>query len=217
MNLPNKLTTIRLVSVPLFIIVYLIPYQSLGIDIPVFHVLSSSLSMLDIILFLIFALSALTDYFDGYIARKYHLITTFGKFIDPIADKLLVSVSLIMLVNFSEQNTIILIPSIIIICREIMVSGLREFLATLNVGVPVTRLAKWKTAIQMMAITALLLAGRGSEYVYNEIMDIVEAEEFVRINFEGYIQKLGEIFLCISAVLTVITGYIYFKVGFKNF
>ena len=93
----------------------------------------------------------------------------------------------------------------------------QEILATLNVGVPVTRLAKWKTAIQMMAITALLLAGRGSEYVYNEIMDIVEAEEFVRINLEGYIQKLGEIFLCISAVLTVITGYIYFKVGFKNF
>ena len=79
MNLPNKLTTIRLVSVPLFIIVYLIPYQSLGIQIPVFHILSSSLSLLDIVLFFIFALSALTDYFDGYIARKYHLITTFGK------------------------------------------------------------------------------------------------------------------------------------------
>ena len=98
-----------------------------------------------------------------------------------------------------------------------MVSGLREFLAIINVGVPVTRLAKWKTAIQMMAITALLLASNGSEYVYNEIMDIVEAEEFIRISFEGVIQTLGEIFLCISAVLTVITGYIYFKVGFKNF
>ena len=68
-----------------------------------------------------------------------------------------------------------------------------------------------------MAITALLLASNGSEYVYNEIMDIVEAEEFIRISFEGVIQTLGEIFLCISAVLTVITGYIYFKVGFKNF
>ena len=91
MNLPNKLTTIRLLSVPLFIIVYLIPYQSLGIEIPVFDVLSTSLSLLDIILFLIFALSALTDYLDGYIARKQHLITTFGKFIDPIADKLIVN------------------------------------------------------------------------------------------------------------------------------
>ena len=171
----------------------------------------------NIIVASLFMLASITDYFDGYLARSLKVQSNFGKCLDPIADKLLVSVSLIMLVNFSEQNTIILIPSIIIICREIMVSGLREFLATLNVGVPVTRLAKWKTAIQMMAITALLLAGRGSEYVYNEIMDIVEAEEFVRINLEGYIQKLGEIFLCISAVLTVITGYIYFKVGFKNF
>ena len=112
MNLPNKLTTIRLVSVPLFIIVYLIPYQSLGIDIPVFHVLSSSLSMLDIILFLIFALSALTDYFDGYIARKYHLITTFGKFIDPIADKLIVNTALLLLA--SSQDIHIIIPIIMV-------------------------------------------------------------------------------------------------------
>lgn len=199
-NIPNLLTALRIILIPIIIWSFYMPSR-----------------ITNIIVASLFMLASITDYFDGYLARSLKVQSNFGKCLDPIADKLLVSVSLIMLVNFSEQNTIILIPSIIIICREIMVSGLREFLATLNVGVPVTRLAKWKTAIQMMAITALLLAGRGSEYVYNEIMDIVEAEEFVRINFEGYIQKLGEICLCISAVLTVITGYIYFKVGFKNF
>lgn len=199
-NIPNLLTALRIILIPIIIWSFYMPSR-----------------ITNIIVASLFMLASITDYFDGYLARSLKVQSNFGKCLDPIADKLLVSVSLIMLVNFSEQNTIILIPSIIIICREIMVSGLREFLATLNVGVPVTRLAKWKTAIQMMAITALLLAGRGSEYVYNEIMDIVEAEEFVRINFEGYIQKLGEIFLCISAILTVITGYIYFKVGFKNF
>lgn len=199
-NIPNLLTALRIILIPIIIWSFYMPSR-----------------ITNIIVASLFMLASITDYFDGYLARSLKVQSNFGKCLDPIADKLLVSVSLIMLVNFSEQNTIILIPSIIIICREIMVSGLREFLATLNVGVPVTRLAKWKTAMQMMAITALLLAGRGSEYVYNEIMDIVEAEEFVRINFEGYIQKLGEIFLCISAILTVITGYIYFKVGFKNF
>lgn len=199
-KIPNLLTTLRIVLIPIIIVSFYMPSR-----------------ITNIIVASLFMLASITDYFDGYLARSLKVQSNFGKCLDPIADKLLVSVSLIMLVNFSEQNPFILIPSIIIICREIMVSGLREFLATLNVGVPVTRLAKWKTAIQMMAITALLLAGRGSEYVYNEIMDIVEAEEFVRINLEGYIQKLGEIFLCISAVLTVITGYIYFKVGFKNF
>lgn len=199
-RIPNFLTALRIILIPIIIWSFYMPSR-----------------ITNIIVASLFMLASITDYFDGYLARSLKVQSNFGKCLDPIADKLLVSVSLIMLVNFSEQNTIILIPSIIIICREIMVSGLREFLATLNVGVPVTRLAKWKTAIQMMAITALLLAGRGSEYVYNEIMDIVEAEEFVRINLEGYIQKLGEICLCISAVLTVITGYIYFKVGFKNF
>lgn len=199
-KIPNFLTAMRIILIPLIILSFYVPSK-----------------ITNIIVAALFMSASITDYFDGYLARAFKVQSNFGKCLDPIADKLLVSVSLIMLAYFSNQNILILIPSIIIICREIMVSGLREFLATINVGVPVTRLAKWKTAIQMMAITALLLASNGSEYVYNEIMDIVEAEEFIRISFEGVIQTLGEIFLCISAVLTVITGYIYFKVGFKNF
>lgn len=154
MNLPNKLTTIRLVSVPLFIIVYLIPYQSLGIDIPVFQILSTSLSLLDIILFLIFALSAITDYLDGYIARKYQLITTFGKFIDPIADKLIVNTALLLLA--SSQDIHIIIP-IIMISRDIIVDAIRLVASQKNIVLAASYLGKAKTMTQMIAICLLLL------------------------------------------------------------
>ena len=216
-NVPTKLCFLRIIFAIVIIILLLFPFYRFDIAFPQILYKNILIDLRYIIAGIIFIFASITDYFDGYLARAFKVQSNFGKCLDPIADKLLVSVSLIMLSYFSNQNILILIPSIIIICREIMVSGLREFLATINVGVPVTRLAKWKTAIQMMAITALLLASNGSEYVYNEIMDIVEAEEFIRISFEGVIQTLGEIFLCISAVLTVITGYIYFKVGFKNF
>lgn len=199
-KIPNLLTVIRIILIPIIIYSFYVPSQ-----------------ITNIIVASLFLGASATDYFDGYLARALKVQSNFGKCLDPIADKLLVAVSLIMLVNFSNNNLFILVPAIIIICREIMVSGLREFLATINVGVPVTKLAKWKTAIQMVAITALLLAGNGSEYVYNEIMDIVEAEDYVRISLEGIIQNLGEILLCISALMTIITGYAYFKTGFKNF
>ena len=153
MNLPNKLTTIRLLSVPLFIIVYLIPYQSLGIEIPVFDVLSTSLSLLDIILFLIFALSALTDYLDGYIARKQHLITTFGKFIDPIADKLIVNTTLLLLASTHDIH--IIIP-IIMISRDIIVDAIRLVASQKNVVLAASYLGKAKTMTQMIAIFLLV-------------------------------------------------------------
>ncbi|HSQ97411.1 MAG TPA: CDP-diacylglycerol--glycerol-3-phosphate 3-phosphatidyltransferase [Rickettsiales bacterium] len=199
-KIPNLLTVVRIVLIPVIIYSFYVSSQ-----------------ITNIIVASLFLGASITDYFDGYLARAMKVQSNFGKCLDPIADKLLVAVSLIMLVNFSDNNLFILIPAIIIICREIMVSGLREFLATINVGVPVTRLAKWKTAIQMVAITALLLAGNGSDYVYNEIMDIVEAEDYIRISLEGIIQSLGELLLCISAFMTIITGYAYFKTGFKNF
>lgn len=199
-KIPNLLTVARIVLIPVIIYSFYVSSQ-----------------ITNIIVASLFLGASITDYFDGYLARAMKVQSNFGKCLDPIADKLLVAVSLIMLVNFSNNNLFILIPAVIIICREIMVSGLREFLATINVGVPVTRLAKWKTAIQMVAITALLLAGNGSDYVYNEIMDIVEAEDYIRISLEGIIQSIGEILLCISAFMTIITGYAYFRTGFKNF
>lgn len=199
-KIPNFLTVMRIILIP--IIIYSFYANS---------------KITNIIVASLFLIASITDYFDGYLARCMKVQSNFGKCLDPIADKLLVVSALVMLVFFSNQNIYMLIPSLIIISREIMVSGLREFLASINVSVPVSNLAKWKTAVQMAAITALLLAGNGSEYVYNEIMDLVEVEDFVRANLENVIQKIGEILLWVAAMMTVITGYIYFKAGVKNF
>lgn len=198
-ELPNILTLARIILIPIIIISFYVPWK-----------------ITNLIVAFLFMLASITDFFDGYLARLYKVQSNFGKCFDPIADKLLVAVSLIMLVNFSSRNIFIMIPAIIIICREILVSGLREFLATLNVGIPVTKLAKWKTTFQMIAITALLLASKDSSYTYENIMDFFEVEPFLRIFFNGFIEKIGIIFLNISAVLTIITGYVYYKAGIKN-
>lgn len=186
MNLPNKLTTIRLLSVPLFIIVYLIPYQSLGIEIPVFDVLSTSLSLLDIILFLIFALSALTDYLDGYIARKQHLITTFGKFVDPIADKLIVNTTLLLLASTHDIH--IIIP-IIMISRDIIVDAIRLVASQKNVVLAASYLGKAKTMTQMIAICLLLL---------NNIV------------FAGLHIPMDQIMIWLATLISFVSGVDYF-------
>lgn len=186
MNLPNKLTTIRLLSVPLFIIVYLIPYQSLGIEIPVFDVLSTSLSLLNIILFLIFALSALTDYLDGYIARKQHLITTFGKFIDPIADKLIVNTTLLLLASTHDIH--IIIP-IIMISRDIIVDAIRLVASQKNVVLAASYLGKAKTMTQMIAICLLLL---------NNIV------------FAGLHIPMDQIMIWLATLISFVSGVDYF-------
>lgn len=154
MNLPNKLTTVRLISVPLFVVVYLIPYQSLGISVPTFDILSTQLSLLDIILFLIFFLSALTDYLDGYLARKNNLVTTFGKFIDPIADKLIVNTALLLL---ASSNDISIIIPIIMISRDTIVDAIRLVSSQKNIVLAASLLGKAKTMTQMIAICILLL------------------------------------------------------------
>ena len=186
MNLPNKLTTIRLLSVPLFIIVYLIPYQSLGIEIPVFDVLSTSLSLLDIILFLIFALSALTDYLDGYIARKQHLITTFGKFIDPIADKLIVNTTLLLLASTHDIH--IIIP-IIMISRDIIVDAIRLVASQKNVVLAASYLGKAKTMTYMIAICLMLL---------NNIV------------FAGLHIPMDQIMIWLATLISFVSGVDYF-------
>ncbi|MBR2140921.1 MAG: CDP-diacylglycerol--glycerol-3-phosphate 3-phosphatidyltransferase [Rickettsiales bacterium] len=197
-ELPNILTIFRIALIPLIIVSFYVPWK-----------------ITNIVVAFLFMLASITDYFDGYFARLYKVQSNFGRCFDPIADKLLVSVSLIMLVNFSN-SVYILIPSIVIICREVLVSGLREFLATINVGVPVTKLAKWKTTFQMIAITALLLASKNSSYTYESIMDFFEVEPLLRISFNGVIEKIGTILLNVSAILTIVTGYAYCMVGLKH-
>lgn len=186
MNLPNKLTTIRLVSVPLFVIIYLIPYQSLGISMPTFDVLSTKLSLLDLILFLIFVLSALTDYFDGYLARKNNLVTTFGKFIDPIADKLIVNTALLLL---ASSNDITIIIPIIMISRDTIVDAIRLVASQKNVVLAASYLGKAKTMTQMIAICILLL---------NNVV------------FEAIGIPMDQIMIWLATVISVISGIDYF-------
>lgn len=143
-----------------------------------------------------FILACITDYLDGYFARALKQTTRFGIFLDPVADKLLVAAILLMLVGFGRIQGLSLIPAVIILCREILVSGLREFLAEAHVSVPVTRLAKWKTGFQMTALTLLIIE---------------------RIpHFPVPIDALGILFLWIAALLTLITGFDYLRAGLKH-
>ena len=144
----------------------------------------------------LFSAAAITDFLDGYLARRWNLQSALGRMLDPIADKLLVSVSILMLTN---DHTLIgwqIWAGVIILCREILVSGLREFLASLQVSVPVTKLAKWKTTAQLIAI-GFLLAGPAGDKVW------------------PYVSDLGLALLWISALLTLYTGYDYFRAGMK--
>ena len=140
-SLPNLLTLSRIAAIPLVVACFWLDHGWA-------QWVSASL----------FAIACITDWFDGYFARRYHQISRFGRFLDPIADKLLVAAALVMLVDSGTLKGLNVLAALIILAREILVSGLREYLAALKVSVPVTQLAKWKTAIQMVAI-AFLLAG----------------------------------------------------------
>lgn len=143
-----------------------------------------------------FILACITDYLDGYFARTLKQTTRFGIFLDPVADKLLVAAILLMLVGFGRIQGLSLIPAVIILCREILVSGLREFLAEAHVSIPVTKLAKWKTAIQMTALSLLII-----EHIPG---------------FPIPIDEIGIIGLWLAAILTLITGFDYLRAGLKH-
>lgn len=177
-NLPNWLTYIRVAIIPLVVVTFYLPGH-FGMQ------LTSTL----------FMIASITDWFDGYLARKWNVISEIGRFLDPIADKLLVATCLLLLVG-KPNGHIIMIPAIAIICREILVSGLREFLAEIQVKVHVTTLAKYKTAIQMVAVFLLLLSTGGPEVMPTEL--------------------LGQVLLWASAVLTLYTGYAYMKTGWEH-
>jgi len=197
-QIPNFLTAFRLFVIPILVLSFYIPGM-------VANLIAAAL----------FAIAAITDYFDGYFARALKAQSNFGKCLDPIADKLLVIVAIVMLVNFNGRDLWILIPGLIIICREVLVSGLREFLAELHVSVPVSTLAKYKTAVQMTAITGLLLGEKGSSYTLYYLFSGWEGMDikFLLVSFVIFASK---ILFVLASILTVITGYAYFRVGFKN-
>jgi cardiolipin synthase len=145
----------------------------------------------------IFIVAAVTDYLDGYFARAYAQQSALGRMLDPIADKLLVAACLLMLVADGTIEAWSLLAAIVILCREILVSGLREFLAELKVSVPVSRVAKWKTTMQLVAL-GFLIAGPAGETV-----------------LPGTIQ-IGIVLLWAAALLTIYTGWDYFRSGIRH-
>jgi CDP-diacylglycerol--glycerol-3-phosphate 3-phosphatidyltransferase len=174
-DIPNMLTLARIVAVPIFVLAF---YLSGSAS----YVLTSS----------IFAIASLTDYFDGMLARRWEAQSGLGRMLDPIADKLLVATALMMLVEF---NRVHVLPAILILCREVLVSGLREYLSEFRVSIPVSKLGKVKTTIQMIAITIILLGTEGSGI--------------------KYLTELGNIAMWVAAFLTIITGYAYCKEGIR--
>ena len=180
MNLSNLLTLIRVAIIP--IIVLCIYLKS-----PVFGWMA----------FILFCLASITDYFDGYLARIRNEVTNFGTFLDPIADKLLVAAVILILTSkgiIADWETI---PALIILLREITVSGLREYLAGIKVSVPVSRIAKLKTLLQLCALALLILS--------ESITDFIP------------ILYCGKIFLWIAGMLTLYTAYDYVKASIKHF
>jgi cardiolipin synthase len=154
----------------------------------------------------IFIAAGITDILDGYFARSLGQQSSFGRMLDPIADKLLVASCLLMLAADETIKGWSLWAAIVILCREILVSGLREYLAELRVSVPVTRLAKWKTTVQLVAI-GFLLAGKAGD----EIIASVTGNEITPV-----VTYCGLTLLWISAIVTLYTGYDYFRAGVRH-
>lgn len=184
-NIPNLLTYGRIVAVPLIVLCFFLEGRLNDADYARWTALA------------IFVLASLTDYLDGYLARIWKQTSNIGRMLDPIADKLLVATCLLLLAAHGEIAGWSLWAGIIILCREILVSGLREYLAALKVSVPVTQLAKWKTTMQMVSIGFLLVGPAGDRI------------------FPG-VTEIGIALLWVSAIVTLYTGYDYFRAGLKH-
>lgn len=186
-NLPNMLTYARILAVPAVVLCFFLEGRLQSSDFARWTALA------------IFVLASVTDYLDGYLARAWQQTSNIGRMLDPIADKLLVATCLLLLAADTDRTIAgwSLWAAIIILCREILVSGLREYLAALKVSVPVTQLAKWKTAIQMIAIAFLLLGPAGDKIV-------------------PYWTQIGIFLLWVAAIVTLYTGYDYFRAGAKH-
>ena len=173
-TLPNILTILRVLAIPAIVCSFCIQSNSSNY-----------------IAFIIFIFACITDFFDGYLARIWQTQSKFGKLFDPIADKLIVAATLIMLVYIGKITKLTIIPVVIIICREILISGLREFLISINVRIPVIKLGKVKTFIQMAAIAMLML-----DY--------------------SLVLYIADIILYVAAMLTVYSAYLYICVALKH-
>jgi cardiolipin synthase len=181
LNIPNVLTVSRILAIPV-VLAFIAWGGPLG----------------NWLAFSAYTYACITDFFDGYLARAWHQQSAFGRFLDPIADKLLVAGVLFMLVGVESVSGIHILPAAIILCREILVSGLREFLAEARVGLPVSLLAKWKTTIQMLALGFLIVGNVGPDFGFATTWEI------------------GVYGLWIAALITIITGYDYLRAGLRH-
>src|SRR5215471_4581346 len=185
LSIPNILTCARIAAIP--VVIGCIYAQSI-VDGPLW---------LRWVAVAVFIAAGITDYLDGYYARVWNQQSAFGRMLDPIADKLLVASCLLMLAADGTINGWSLWAAIVILCREILVSGLREYLAALRVSVPVTQLAKWKTTLQLVAV-GFLIAGKAGDAVVPVVTPI------------------GLALLWLSALLTLYTGWDYFRAGVRH-
>jgi cardiolipin synthase len=185
LSLPNLLTLSRILAVPILVFLLWRPQ-------PIDYAIT----------FVLYCIVGVTDYLDGYLARAWNSISRLGQFLDPIADKIMVAAVLVMLISSRKSNPVPeiaglhIIPALVILLREIIVSGLREFLGPLNVSVPVSALAKWKTTLQLVALGALILGGA--------------------VPHQLWIHEIGLLTLWIAAALTLLTGYDYLRIGLRH-
>ncbi len=183
-DLPNILTLSRIAAIPLLVLL-----------------VALSAPVADLLAALLFTAAGITDYLDGRLARERLQLSDFGRMLDPIADKLLIGATLMVLVGFGRLPAWGLYPAIVIMLREILVSGLREYLAQIKVGLPVTRLAKWKTGVQMTALGLLLLGGRGAFLLGLGWLPMA---------------WIGGVLLWLAAALTLVTGWDYLNAGLRH-
>ncbi|PTQ12877.1 CDP-diacylglycerol--glycerol-3-phosphate 3-phosphatidyltransferase [Sphingomonas oleivorans] len=179
LTLPNILTLSRILAVPLLVALLWRPGW-----------FEYALA------FGLYVLMGVTDYFDGYLARAQGTVSKLGVFLDPIADKIMVAAVIVMLVFTRDVDNWHVVAALVILLREIAVSGLREFLADLRVSVPVSKLAKWKTTFQLISLGAIILGGA--------------------LPHMGWIRDIGLFSLWMAAALTLITGWDYLRVGLKH-
>ncbi|MDO4500049.1 MAG: CDP-diacylglycerol--glycerol-3-phosphate 3-phosphatidyltransferase [Erysipelotrichaceae bacterium] len=170
MNLPNKLTVIRIILVPFLVLVWLFPYHLFNVTFPTFVFGPVSLNLLNLIVLAIFAIASFTDFLDGNLARKNNLVTTFGKFADPIADKLLVNTTLIIL---CYKGIIPVVPVVIMLARDTIVDGCRMIASQNGVVVAAGILGKLKTVLQMVAIIVALLNNLPFELISLPVKDVL--------------------------------------------
>jgi cardiolipin synthase len=178
-SLPNLLTLSRILAIPALV-------GAFFLEPPLANWVALTL----------FTAAALTDWLDGYVARSRGEVSGLGRFLDPVADKLLVATTLMMLVYIGQISGLTVLSALVILCREIMVSGLREFLAELAVSVPVSKLAKWKTGMQMVAIGFLIVGEAGWSALP--------------------VPEIGTVGLWLAALLTLYTGYDYLRAGLRH-